>query len=87
VAQFDDSRAKAFLGEGRNTEAESIARACVRSLEQGGEQSLLAGSLITLGTALAPARLERNGEALTSLRRGAEIAEQAGDPDTAASHR
>ena len=81
VAQFDDSRAKAFLGEGRNAEAESLARACVRSLGQGGEQSLLAGSLITLGTALA--RLERNEEALTSLRRGAEIAEQAGDPDTA----
>ena len=53
----------------------------MRSLGQGGEQSLLAGSLITLGTALA--RLERNEEALTSLRRGAEIAEQAGDPDTA----
>ena len=81
VAQFDDSRAKAFLGEGRNAEAESLARACVRSLDQGGEQSLLAGSLITLGTALA--RLKRNEEALTSLRRGAEIAEQAGDPDTA----
>src|SRR4026209_973285 len=39
VAQFDDSRAKAFLGEGRNAEAESLARACVRSLGQGGEQS------------------------------------------------
>ena len=81
VAQFDDSRAKAFLGEGRNTEAESLARACVRSLEQGGEQSLLAGTLITLGTSLA--RLDKKSEALTTLRRGMDIAEQAGDPDTA----
>lgn len=81
VAQFDDSRAKAFLGEGRNTEAESLARACVRSLEQGGEQSLLAGTLITLGTSLA--RLDKPSEALTTLRRSMDIAEQAGDPDTA----
>ena len=81
VAQFDDSRAKAFLGEGRNTEAESVARACVRSLEQGGEQSLLAGTLITLGTSLA--RLDKTSDALTTLRRGIDVAEQAGDPDTA----
>lgn len=81
VAQFDDSRAKAFLGEGRYTEAETIARASVRSLEQGGEQSLLAGVLITLGTSLA--RLDRNEESLAALLRGSETAEQAGDQETA----
>jgi tetratricopeptide (TPR) repeat protein len=81
VAQFDDSRAKAFLGEGRNTEAEAIARASVRSLEQGGEQSLLAGALITHGTALA--RVDSTDAGLAQLRRGMTIAEQAGDPDSA----
>jgi tetratricopeptide (TPR) repeat protein len=81
VAQFDDSRAKAFLGEGRNADAEVIARASVRSLEQGGEQSLLAGALITHGTALARAKSMEAG--LAQLRRGMTIAEQAGDPDSA----
>lgn len=81
VAQFDDSRAKAFLGEGRYSEAETIARASMRSLEQGGEQTVLAGVLITLGTSLA--RLDRKEESLAALRRGIETAEQAGDPETA----
>lgn len=81
VAQFDDSRAKAFLGEGRNAEAEATARASVRSLEQGGEQSLLAGALITHGTALA--RVDSTDAGLNQLRRGMTIAEQAGDPDSA----
>ena len=81
VAQFDDTRAKAFLGEGRNTEAEAIARSSVRSLEQGGEQSVLAGALITHGTALA--RVKSNESALAELKRGMIVAEQAGDPDSA----
>jgi tetratricopeptide (TPR) repeat protein len=81
VAQFDDSRAKAFLGEQRNAEAEAIARASVRSLEQGGEQSLLANALITHGTALA--RVSSTNAALATLKRGMSIAEQAGDPDSA----
>lgn len=81
IAQFDDTRAKAFLGEGRNTDAEAIARASVRSLEQGGEQSLLAGALITYGTALA--RVKSTEPALAALKRGMIVAEQAGDPDSA----
>lgn len=81
VAQFDDSRAKAFLGEGRNADAEALARVSVRSLEQGGEQSLLAGALITYGTALA--RLDSKEAALSALKRGMDVAEQAGDPDSA----
>lgn len=81
IAQFDDSRAKAFLGEGRNAEAEAVARASVRSLEQGGEQSLLAGALITYGTALA--RLDSNEAAFAALKRGMDTAEQGGDPDSA----
>ena len=58
----------------------SLARVCVR-WSKAGSNRCSPEALITLGTALA--RLERDGEALTSLRRGAEIAEQAGDPDTA----
>ena len=81
VAQFDDSRAKAFLGEQRYTEAETIARASVRSLEQGGEQSLLAGALITHGTSLA--RINSSEAALATLKRGMNVAQQAGDPDSA----
>ncbi len=81
VAQFDDSRAKAFLGEKRYAEAESISRASVRSLEQGGEQSLLAGALITHGTSLA--RINSSGAALATLKRGMTVAQQAGDPDSA----
>ena len=81
VAQFDDSRAKAFLGEKRYAEAEALSRACVRSLEQGGEQSLLAGALITHGTSLA--RVNSPDAALATLKRGMTVAEQAGDPDSA----
>jgi tetratricopeptide (TPR) repeat protein len=81
VAQFDDSRAKAFLGEKRYAEAEAISRSSVRSLEQGGEQSLLAGALITYGTSLA--RINSSDAALAALKRGMTVAQQAGDPDSA----
>ena len=81
IAQFDDSRAKAFLGEQHYVEAEALARASVRSLEAGGEQSLLAGALITHGTALA--KLDSHEAALATLRRGMTVAQQAGDPDSA----
>ncbi|HKR59441.1 MAG TPA: helix-turn-helix domain-containing protein, partial [Pyrinomonadaceae bacterium] len=59
----------------------SVARASVRSLEQGGEQSLLTGALITHGTALA--RIKSTDSALTALKRGMAVAHQAGDPDSA----
>ncbi|MGI8917623.1 MAG: helix-turn-helix domain-containing protein [Pyrinomonadaceae bacterium] len=81
VAQFDDSRAKAFLGEKRYAEAEAISRASVRSLEQGGEQYLLAEALITHGTTLA--RINSPEAAFAYLKRGMTVAEQAGDPDSA----
>ena len=53
----------------------------MRSLEQGGEQSLLAGALITHGTSLA--RTNSSEAALTTLKRGMNVAQQAGDPDSA----
>ena len=53
VAQVDDTRARVLLAQGRNEEAEKVARAAVRALEQGGRQSLLAEALTTHGIALA----------------------------------
>ena len=53
----------------------------MRSLEQGGEQSLLAGALITHGTSLA--RVHSTEAAFATLKRGMTVAEQAGDPDSA----
>lgn len=80
LAQIDDTRAKAFLAEGRIEEAEATARTCARSLESGDEQSLLAEALITHGTALA--RLGRNEDGGSALARAMKVAEQAGDPES-----
>jgi tetratricopeptide (TPR) repeat protein len=41
VAQFDDTRARALLEEGRLAEAEAFAQQAVATLEKGGEQSLV----------------------------------------------
>jgi CheY-like chemotaxis protein len=81
IAQVDDTRAKVLLAEGRVTEAEKFARSAVRVLEWGGEQSLLAESLTTHGTALA--RLGRCEQAREALLRAVEVAEQAGDVESA----
>ncbi|MCA1643485.1 MAG: response regulator [Acidobacteria bacterium] len=50
-------------------------------MEKGGEQSLLAESLTTHGTALA--RLGRHKQAQATLWRAVEVAEGAGDPESA----
>ncbi len=77
VAQVDDTRAKAMLAEGRDREAERLARSSVKTLERGGEQALLAEALTTYGVALA--RTGKNALARITLQRGAEIAQTAGD--------
>lgn len=71
AAQVDDTRARAFLAEGKMKEAEEAARQSVRVLENGDEQAVLAASLTTLGTILARRGKER--EALASLQRAAEV--------------
>jgi DNA-binding NtrC family response regulator/Flp pilus assembly protein TadD len=81
MAQVDDTRARVFLAQRRNTEAEKISRAAVRTLEKGGEQSLLAESLTTHGVSLA--RLGRYEESRLTLDRAMEIAFQAGDNEGA----
>ena len=81
TAQVDETRARAFLGEKRTAEAERVVRAAVRTLEEGGEQALLAEALTTWGTALA--RLEKWEEARGTFERAIEIAHRAGDGEGA----
>jgi tetratricopeptide (TPR) repeat protein len=79
AAGADDTRAQALLLEGKNEVAEKTARAAVRSLERGGEQSILAEALTTHGKALA--RLNQYEAARRALDRAIEVAQVAGDPD------
>lgn len=81
TAGVDETRAKVLLSEGRINEAERLARSAVRTLERGGEQSLLAEALTTHGIALA-----RGGNmkvALPTLQRAVEVADNAGDIESA----
>ncbi|HEX8707350.1 MAG TPA: sigma 54-interacting transcriptional regulator [Pyrinomonadaceae bacterium] len=80
-AQVDETRARALLAQGRNSEAVKVVRAAVRTLENGGEQALLAEALTTQGVALA--RLGQYETARVTLERAAEVAELAGDPEGA----
>jgi tetratricopeptide (TPR) repeat protein len=79
AAGAEDSRAQAFLLEGRYEQAEKSARVAVRSLTQGGEQAMLAEALTTHGKALA--RLNQTQVAKTTLDQAVEIAQTAGNPD------
>lgn len=81
TAQVDDTRARALLAEGRVAEAERLVRSAVRTLERGGEQSLLAEALRTHGTALA--RLGDHKLARLTLERAVEVAQEAGDAEDA----
>jgi tetratricopeptide (TPR) repeat protein len=80
-AQFEDTRARALLAEGRLDQAERVAKAAVKGFREGDEQSNLAAALTTQATVLA--RLERQSEALAMLNEAANISAQAGDPETA----
>ena len=82
AAQVDETRARVFLKEKRITEAEKIARASVRALENSDRQALLAEALTTHGTALA--RLGRYGEALAAFRRALDLCEQIDNSNRAA---
>jgi len=79
VANCDDTRAQAFLLEGRNVEAEKTAANAVRNLMVGGEQTILAEALTTHGKALA--RLQQHQAAKSTLERAIEVARNAGDPE------
>ena len=82
VAQVDDTRARVFLGEGRLADAERVIRQSIRTLERGGEQSVLADALTTYGVVLA--RLGRHARSRELLEKAMEVAEIAGDLEGAA---
>jgi tetratricopeptide (TPR) repeat protein len=71
LAQVDETRARVYLKEKRNAEAEKAARASVRSLENGDRPSLLAESLKRHGIALA--RLGNYSDALNAFRRSVHL--------------
>jgi tetratricopeptide (TPR) repeat protein len=79
VAFCDDSRAQAFLLEGRTREAERIARSAVQTLRRGGEQATLAEALTTHAMALA--RMKQFNLAKLKLDQALEIAQNVGNPD------
>jgi len=79
AAGAEDTRAQAFLLEGRYEEAERVARRAVHALKRGGEQTVLAEALTTHGKALA--RLKQAHVARATLDQAVEIAQNAGNPD------
>jgi tetratricopeptide (TPR) repeat protein len=79
-AQFEDTRAQAFLSQGRLEQAEKIASAAVKILREGDEQSNLATALTTHATVLA--RLGRHSDALAMFKEAGSVAGRAGDPET-----
>jgi CheY-like chemotaxis protein len=76
VAQVDETRARVLLEQDRVRAAESAIREAVRVLSKGGEQGLLAEALTTQGRVLS--KLGNFVESLNTLRRAADLAEQAG---------
>lgn len=79
AAGAEDTRAQAFLLEGKYDQAEKAARSAVRSLKRGGEQALLAEALTTHGKALA--RLKQTHMAKTTLDQAIDLAQTAGSLD------
>ena len=79
-AQFEDSRARVFLSQGRLEQAEKIASSAVKLVRVGEQQSLLAAALTTHAVALA--RLQQTSEALATLNEAIGVAAQVGDPET-----
>ena len=76
VAQVDETRARVLLAEGRVHEAQRAIRETVRTLEKGDDQPLLTEALTTQGRVLS--KLGNFNESLNTLRRAANLAEQAG---------
>jgi CheY-like chemotaxis protein/tetratricopeptide (TPR) repeat protein len=76
VAQVDETRARVLLAQGKLRGAESAIREAVRVLSKGGEQGLIAEALTTQGRVLS--KLGNFIESLATLRRAADLAEQAG---------
>ncbi|HVQ40519.1 MAG TPA: helix-turn-helix domain-containing protein, partial [Pyrinomonadaceae bacterium] len=80
AAQVDDTRARAFLGQGQIDKAEAVARAAVKVLREGDEQVILAAALTTQATALA--RSGQHDAALATLKEAIDLGGQAGDAES-----
>jgi len=80
-AQFEDTRARAFLSEGQLEQAEAVASSAVKSFREGDEQSNLAAALTTYG--MVTARQGRQADALALLNEAVTIAAQGGDNESA----
>ncbi|HEY9401653.1 MAG TPA: response regulator [Pyrinomonadaceae bacterium] len=76
IAQVDETRARVLLEQGKLRGAESAIREAVRVLSKGGEQGLLAEALTTQGRVLS--KLSNFAESVNTLRRAADLAEEAG---------
>ncbi|HEY9403929.1 MAG TPA: response regulator [Pyrinomonadaceae bacterium] len=76
VAQVDEARARVLSEQGKMRGAESAIREAVRVLSKGGEQGALAEALTTQGRVLS--KIGNFIESVNTLRRAADIAEQAG---------
>jgi len=77
AAQVDETRARVFLKEKRDREAEQVARVSVRVLESSDQQSLLVEALTTHAIALA--RLGSHNAAFATFRRALDLSLQIGD--------
>lgn len=73
LAQIDETRARVFLKENREAEAEKAARSSVRTLENSDRPSLLAEALKRHGMALA--RLGHYSAALNAFRRAIDLSQ------------
>lgn len=80
-AQFEDTRARVFLAQGKLKEAEKISASAVKGFREGDEQGHLAAALTTHAT--IHARLGRKSEALAMLSEAVSVATQAGVPENA----
>src|SRR5687767_831140 len=80
VAQFDDSRARAFVSQNQLGKAEGLSRSAVKVLLEGDELSLLAEALTTHGVALA--RLANYAKAQPTLEKAIRTAQSAGDMES-----
>ena len=78
-AQFEDTRARAFLGQGQLDQAAKVASSAVKGFREGDEQSNLAAALTTHATILA--RKGSKHEALAMLNDAVTVAAQGGDPE------
>lgn len=81
VAQVDETRARVFLAQGNDLEAERTVRASVMIFEQSGRHDLLTEALIVHGIALA--RLGCYSQSYATLQDAIEAAQQAGAPNRA----